>query len=63
MEIKVQIGRIYRLILFILKNMSAGPALGGVGPNWGQFRSVQVPIQLAPSSVELGVGPNWEQLV
>ena len=43
----------------------AGPALGGVGPNWEQFRSAQVPNQLAPSpmSVEFGAGPNWEQLV
>ena len=41
----------------------AGPALGGVGPNWEQFRSAQVPSQLAPMSVELYAGPNWEQLV
>ena len=40
-----------------------GPALGGAGPNWEQFRSAQVPSQLAPRSIELGVGPNWEQLV
>ena len=43
--------------------MHAGPALGGAGPNWEQFRSAQVPSQLAPRSVELGAGPNWEQLV
>ena len=40
-----------------------GPALGGAVSNWEQFRSVQVPSQLAPRSVELGAGPNWEQLV
>ena len=40
-----------------------GPALGGVGLNWEQFRSAQVPSQLVPRSVELGAGPNWEQLV
>ena len=34
----------------------------GRGPNWAQFRSAQVPSQLAPRSVELGRGPignNW----
>ena len=36
-----------------------GPALGGAGTNWDQFRSAQVPSQLAPRSVELGAGPNW----
>ena len=41
--------------------MWAGPALRGAGPNWEQFRSVQVPSQLAPRSVELGAGSNWEQ--
>ena len=40
-----------------------GPALGGAGPNWEQFRSAQVPSQLAPRSVEVGAGLNWEQLV
>ena len=39
----------------------SGPALGGAGSNWEQFRSVQVPSQLAPRSVELGAGPYWEQ--
>ena len=43
--------------------ISAGPPLGGAGPNWEPFRSAQVPSQLAPRSVELGAGPNWEQLV
>ena len=40
----------------------AGPALGGAASNWEQFRSAQVPSQLAPRSVELGTGPigsNW----
>ena len=37
--------------------------LGGAGPNWEQFRSAQVPSQLAPRSVELIAGPNWEHLV
>ena len=41
----------------------SGPALGGAGPNWEQYRSAQVPSQLAPRAVELGAGPNWEQLV
>ena len=36
--------------------VSAGPALGGAGPKWEQFRSAQVPSQLAPRSV---VGSNW----
>ena len=40
-----------------------GSALGGAGPNWEQFRSAEVPSQLAPRSVELGAGPSWEQLV
>ena len=40
-----------------------GPTLGGVGPNWEQFRSAQVLSQLALKSVELGAGTNWEQLV
>ena len=44
-------------------NKQTGPALGGAGPNWEQFRSAQVPSQLAPRSVQLGAGPNWEQLV
>ena len=42
--------------------MHVGPALGGAGPNWIQFRFAQVPSQLAPRSVELGAGPtgsNW----
>ena len=43
--------------------LSAGQALGGAGPFWEQFRSAQVPSQLARKSVELGEGPNWEQLV
>ena len=38
-------------------------ALVGAGPNWEQFRSAQVPSQLAPRSVVLGAGPNWEQMV
>ena len=29
----------------------SGPALWGVGPNWKQFQSAQVPSQLAPRSV------------
>ena len=37
--------------------------LGGAGPNWEQFRSAQVPSQLAPRSVQLIAGPNWEHLV
>ena len=41
----------------------AEPALGGVGPNWEQFRSAQVPSQLAPRSVELDTGPDWEHVV
>ena len=40
-----------------------GPGLGGVGPNWKQFRSAHVLSQFAPRSVELGAGPKWEQLV
>ena len=40
-----------------------GPALGGAGPNWEQFRSAQDPSPLAPRSVELGAGPKWEQFV
>ena len=39
-----------------------GPALGDVRPNREQFRSAQVPSQLAPRSVDLGAGPigsNW----
>ena len=32
------------------------PALGGAGPNYEQFRSAQVPSQLAPMSVELDAG-------
>ena len=43
--------------------MYAGPTLGGAGPNCEQFRSAQVPSQLAPRSVELGAGPSWEQLI
>ena len=39
----------------------AGPALGGAGPNWEQFRSAQVPSQLASRSVELDGSPKWEQ--
>ena len=31
--------------------LSAGPALGGAGPNWEYFLSAQVPSQLAPGSV------------
>ena len=38
-------------------------ALGGAGPNWEQFRSVQFRSQLAARSVELDAGPNWDQLV
>ena len=38
-----------------------GPALGGAGPNWEQFRSAQVPSQLVPRSVELSAESNWEQ--
>ena len=46
-------------IHFSLSTVSAtGPALGGVGPNCEQFRSAQVPSQLAPRSVELGAGPT-----
>ena len=33
----------------------SGPAIGGAGPNWGQFWSVQVPSQPATRTVELGV--------
>ena len=40
-------------------NRMAGPALGGAGPNWEQFRSAQVPSQLKPRSVELRARPNW----
>ena len=36
-----------------------GPALGGAGPNWEQYRSAQVPSQFAPRSVELVEGPTW----
>ena len=36
-----------------------GPALGGAGPSWEQFRLAQVPSQLVPRSVELSAGPNW----
>ena len=43
--------------------LPSGPALGGAGPNWEQFRSAQVASQLALKSVELVAGPNWEQLV
>ena len=31
------------------------------GPIWEQFRSAQVPSELAPRSVQLGAGPNLEQ--
>ena len=30
----------------------AGPFLGGAEPSWEQFRSAQVPNQLAPSDVK-----------
>ena len=43
--------------------MDVGPALGGAGPNWEQFRLAEVPSQFAPRSVELAAGPNWEQLI
>ena len=43
--------------------MKAGPILGVVGPNWEQFRSAQVPSQLAQRSAKLCVGPNLEHLV
>ena len=33
-------------------------AVGCAGPNWEQFRSAQVPSQLALRSVELGARPN-----
>ena len=36
--------------------IDTGPALGGAGPNREQFRSAQVPSQLAPRSVECGSG-------
>ena len=46
-------------IHFSLSIVSAtGPALGGAGPNCEQFRSAQVPSQLAPRYVELGAGPT-----
>ena len=60
----------YQIYIYLLEyinsahvEMKAGPALVGAGPNWEQFRSAQVPSQLAAMSVELGAGPNWEQLV
>ena len=48
-----------------LPNLHPGPVLGGAGPDLEQFRSAQVPSQLAPRSVDLGAGPigsnysNW----
>ena len=41
--------------------MKAGLALGGVGPNWEEFWSAQVPSHFAPRSVELDTWPNWEK--
>ena len=40
--------------------LHAGPALGGAGPKWEQFRSAQLPCHLTARSVESGAGPNWE---
>ena len=53
---------IHNSYVFLIHNSVTEP-LGGAGPNWEQFRSAQVPSQLAPRSVELGAGPKWEQYV
>ena len=37
-------------------DVQAGPALGGAGHNWEQFRSTQVPSQLAPRVCRIGRG-------
>ena len=55
----------FRLVawcLFILFNdaLNTFYVLRNAGPNWEQFRSSQVPSELAPRSVELGVGPSLE---